>query len=219
MSTRAMRDDWHDVARWEPPLVGPPVAAAADDAEAPHPGVPTVAELEAMERAAREDGHAAGLAEGRAAARRELEQSLARFEHLLEAAARPLQALDETTERELARLAMTVARRVVAHELRSDPTLVREAVHQAVAALPVATRALRVHLHPDDLSLLRELDVAEAHWELLPDPALTRGGCRLESESSRLDAQVETRLAAIADAVLGDDADGDDDARDGEASA
>jgi flagellar assembly protein FliH len=211
MTTGTPHEAWHDVARWEPPLVGAPVAAEARD-DTPHPGIPTVAELEAMERAAREEGHAAGLAEGRAAARRELERSLARFETLLEAAARPLQALDEATERELARLAVTVARRVVAHELRGDPALVREAVRQAVAALPSATRALRVHLHPDDLSLLRELDAAEAHWELLPDPALTRGGCRLESESSRLDAQVETRLAAIADAVLGDDA--EDDARD-----
>jgi len=217
MKTGTPREAWHDVARWEPPLVGAPVATQPRD-EAPHPGIPTVAELEAIERAAREEGHAAGLAEGRAAARRELERSLARFESLLEAAARPLQALDEATERELARLAVTVARRVVAHELRSDPALVREAVRQAVTALPAATRALRVHLHPDDLALLRELDVAEAHWELLPDPALTRGGCRLESESSRLDAQLETRLAAIADAVLGDDAD-DDDACEGDAPA
>ena len=38
------------------------------------------------------------------------------------------------------------------------------------------------------------------------DPALARGDCRLESEHSRLDARVETRLAAIIDALLGDEA-------------
>ncbi|MES1153475.1 MAG: FliH/SctL family protein [Rhodanobacter sp.] len=43
---------------------------------------------------------------------------------------------------------------------------------------------------------------------MLADPALSRGDCRLESERSRLDARVETRLAAMIDAVLGDDAGG-----------
>ena len=202
MSASPPADAWQEVVRWEPPLVGAPVPAGAGQAAAP--AAPTVAEMEALERAAREEGRAAGLQEGREAARRELQQSLARFESLLAAAARPLRSLDEATERELARLAMTVARRVIAHELRTDPALVRTAVRQAVDALPAAPRRLRIHLHPDDLALLRGLDAAETDWTLLPDPAMTRGGCRLESESSRLDAQLETRLAAVVDAVLGE---------------
>ena len=200
MSLASKRDPWSGVIRWEPPVVGAPVAgpetAAAD-------GHPEEVDLAALEQAARERGHADGLREGREAARGELEQSLARLEALFDAAARPLQSLDEATEREMARLAVAVARRVVAHELRIDPGLVRQAVHEAVAALPSATRSLRVHLHPEDLALLRELNATETDWELSADPGLSRGDCRLESESSRLDARVETRLAGIVDAVLG----------------
>ena len=62
-----------------------------------------------------------------------------------------------------------------------------------------------------DLAVLREYAVAEEHWQLLPDPALARGDCLLESERSRLDGRVETRLAAVVDAVLGlDEDDGDE---------
>ena len=175
-----------------------PESPAADDATA---GI----DLEALELAARERGRADGLQEGREAARGELEQSLARLDALFVAIARPLQSLDEATEREMARLAMVVARRVIAHELRTDPSLIQRAVHEAVAALPSAARDVRVHLHPEDLALLRELNAADAQWELLPDPALSRGDCRLETGNSRLDARVETRLASLADAVLGDD--------------
>ena len=72
-------------------------------------------------------------------------------------------------------------------------------------------RVLEVRVHPDDLALLREHAVAEEHWQLLPDPALARGDCLLESERSRLDARVDTRLAAVVDAVLGmDEDDGDE---------
>jgi flagellar assembly protein FliH len=97
---------------------------------------------------------------------------------------------------------------VITRELHLSPELIARAVREAAAALPAATRELRVHVHPADLALLHELGAAESHWQLLADPSLARGDCQLESERSRLDARVETRLAAVIDAVLGDDTDG-----------
>ncbi|MBA2077196.1 FliH/SctL family protein [Rhodanobacter sp. PCA2] len=196
----------HDVAmdfrRWELPQVGAaPAPAATTNAASAQP---TVRELEQLEQQVRDEGRAAGLAEGRAAAALELRERMAQLDAVCEAAARPLQAFDEQVALELARLAMVVAGRVVARELQLAPELVVRAVCEAAEALPAATRELRVHLHPQDLALLQELDAAERHWQLLADPALARGDCRLESEHSRLDARVETRLAAVVDAVLGE---------------
>ncbi|WP_049623329.1 FliH/SctL family protein [Frateuria defendens] len=191
--------------RWEPPQMGEPAAPPAPE----EPPRPTVSELEDLERQAREEGYAAGRREAQAEADRQLKARLAELEALYAAAAHPLAALDAATEQELARLALVVARRVIAHELRTMPELVVQAVQQAAAALPSANRALRVRLHPDDVALLRRLDAAESDWQLVADPALARGDCRLDSGSSRLDARVETRLAAVVDAVLGLDAEDD----------
>ncbi|MEW5833431.1 MAG: FliH/SctL family protein [Pseudomonadota bacterium] len=209
MAAQIIRDAIAGFERWELPpvldrLAAEPVAEAG--------GPPTVAELEALERQAREEGYAAGRAEGLADAAREREAMVRRLEALLEAATRPLDALDEATEQELARLAAVIARRVVAHELATSPALIVQAVQQAARALPAATREVRVRVHPDDLAVLRQHEVAEEHWQLLPDPALVPGDCLLESDRSRLDARVETRLAAVVDAVLGigSDDDGDD---------
>lgn len=197
------REQLKDFRRWELPEVGEPKPAEAAEAQA---ALPTVADLEGLEREARDAGYAAGLAEGRAAADAELREKLALLDGILHAAARPLEALDDATEQELARLALVIARRVVGHELKTSPALIVRTVREAALALPAATRNLRVYLHPDDLALLRELEAAEPNWQLLPDPDMQRGDCLLESESSRLDAKVETRLAAIADAVFGDEA-------------
>jgi flagellar assembly protein FliH len=141
-----------------------------------------------------------------AAARDLINSRMARLDALLESAARPLHAMDELVELELARLAMTVARQVLSHELRTSPDLVVEAVRQAVLALPAASGSLRVRLHAEDLSLLRTLGMAEENWQLVADPTLQRGDCMLETERSRLDARLETRLAAVVDAVLGAEA-------------
>lgn len=199
----AIHDAGMGYQRWELPNVGDepaPASQAANDL----PPQPTVRDLEALEQQARDEGRAAGLAEGRALAQQELLQRLAQFDALCEAAARPLQAMDEQVLRELAQLAMVVASRVVAHELKLSPELVAHAVREAAGALPAATRELRVRLHPQDLALLQSLGAAEKHWTLQADPALARGDCVLESERSRLDARVESRLAALADAVLGE---------------
>ena len=190
------------IQRWELPHVGILQAASRATNAVPQP---TVRELEAIERQAREEGYAAGRAEGLIAAQQQLREQMARLDALYNAAAFPLQALDQQTEQELARLAMLVARRVIVHELRLSPGLILQAVRQAAAALPAATRELRVHVHPDDLDLLRESGAAESHWQLLADPLLARGDCRLESERSRLDARVDTRLTAVIDAVFIDD--------------
>jgi len=193
-----------DFQRWELPNVGiRPTASQAANA----PPQPTVRELAALEQQAREEGYAAGHAEGLAAAQQQLRERMARLDALYDAAARPLLALDEQTGQELVRLATIVAGRVITRELQLSPDLIARSVREAAAALPAATRELRVRVHPEDLALLQELGAAESHWQLLADPALTRGDCQLESERSRLDARVETRLAAVIDAVLGDGAD------------
>jgi flagellar assembly protein FliH len=191
-----------DFKRWELPNVGTQLATPK---AANMPSPPTVGELAQIERQAREEGYAAGHAEGLAAARQELQKRVAKLDAVYEAAAHPLQALDEQTGQELARLATIVARRVIVRELQLSPELIIQAVRQAASAMPAATRELRVRVHPDDLVLLRDAGAVESHWQLLADPALSRGDCQLESERSRLDARTEARLAAMIDAVLGGD--------------
>jgi flagellar assembly protein FliH len=194
--------------KWEPPTVGdrPPVTVLEPE---PAPG-PTVYELEEIERQAREEGYAAGLVEGRAAAKAQLDERLARLDGICVAAARPLAALDDATERELALLATVMAERIVGRELQLDPALVALAIRKAADALPSATRELRVWVNPQDMDLLRELGAEEPHWRFGADPKLQRGDCILESTRSRLDARVSTRLTAVIDAVLGDDRDESD---------
>ncbi|GLQ86773.1 FliH/SctL family protein [Dyella flagellata] len=189
--------------RWEPPSVGSDQVAAEPAA----PPGPTVYELEEIERQAREEGYATGLAEGRAAAKKELDERLGRLDTILSAASRPLDGMDDAVERELALLATVIARRVIARELQLDPSLIERAVREATAALPSAARDLRVWVHPSDMDLLRELGAAETHWRFGANPTLQRGDCILESGSSRLDARVSTRLAAVVDAVIGEDLD------------
>lgn len=189
--------------RWELPVVG--AADARDAAEVPDEGPqrPTVAEIEAIERQAREEGFNAGLNEGRAMAKRELAAQVARLDALFAAVERPFADLDNDVVGDLALLATTIAERVLGYELATRPEKIVETVRQAVDALPAASRHLKITLHPADAAIVREHRSSLDHeGTVVDDPALERGDVRLESEHSRLDARVHTRLCAVIDSVL-----------------
>jgi len=159
----------------------------------------------------KEQGYAEGLAQGQ----QQINEQAEYFEKILEALAQPLEEVDFEVEQQISSLAMMVAKQLVRRELKTDPGQVIAAVRQAVSVLPVGARDVRVYLHPEDASLVRESmsmnesSEDEKRWRVVEDPALTRGGCNVETESSRIDATVETRLTSIIVQALGGDRDSD----------
>lgn len=203
------RERFDQFERWELPVVGGPdphVVRAPVEDEGPQR--PTVAEIEAIERQAREEGFNAGLNEGRAMAKRELAEQVARLDALFAAVERPFAELDHEVAGDLAVLATVIAERVLGYEIATQPEKIIDVVRQAVDALPAATRQLKIHLNPADAALVREHRVGVDHeGAIVDDASLERGDVRLESEQSRLDARVRTRLAAVIDSVLEGQAD------------
>jgi flagellar assembly protein FliH len=196
------------VARWTPPAV------AGDGARRARHG-PTVTRLESIEREAFEQGFAAGRDEGLKTvqaemARRvaELDVKIAALDAVFGTLAQPLARLDEQVEAELTQLALAIAKQLVRRELKIDPAQVIGVVRHTVSLLPIAARDIRVHLHPDDAAIVNAklaTPVGEREWLVVEDPLLARGGCRVTTNNSSIDGRLESRLAAAAAALLGDD--------------
>ena len=178
--------------------------------------LPTARELDAMREAARREGFEQGLAEGRRKGaeqiRRELQSARdAEQRHLaeiFEALNAPLAQLDRRIEWEVLALVIAMARQVIRRELRTSPHEVIGAVRAALGQLPVGARDVRVELHPDDARLVRESlqeTQEDARWRILEDPMLQRGGCRVKTDDSLVDATLESRLGAMVSQLLGDD--------------
>jgi flagellar assembly protein FliH len=175
---------------------------------------PTLSELDDIEKIAWEEGHAKGQAAGLAAADKEikrrideLEQRGRQFDAVLKALAQPLEQLDEEVETQLVSLAYTIAKHVVRRELRADPTQVIAVIRETVGLLPLAQRNVRVHLHPLDAAIVRERlaePQAERAWTLVEDPVMSRGGCRVSTDTAQIDARLEVRLANVLNHLLGE---------------
>ena len=171
-------------------------------------GFLTAGRLEALQKDAYDEafnkGYAEGLAGGTAAAQERAE----RFDRLLRALAHPFDELDEAVEKQLVELALTVVRQLFRREIRIEPTHVIGVVREAIQLLPIASRNVQVHLHPEDATLVREsLSPAEGElaWGVVEDPLITRGGCKVTTENSQVDATAESRLQAVISAIAGDE--------------
>jgi flagellar assembly protein FliH len=210
-------------AAWTPPTVaGPLVTFRGRQTSA--------AGLDEELRAARDAGYERGRSEGLATAAAEIAQRLQELDSrrsLIDGLARqladPLQRLDAETIAELARLAVLVGSQLARRELALDPRQVIAIIRECLSSLPGSAREVRIHLHPADARIVREsLDAGSAAspagrpsaeltgtptsgWVLLEDPLMSRGGCRVEAEASRIDARLETRVAAAMVAILGDE--------------
>ncbi|MEJ1961924.1 MAG: flagellar assembly protein FliH [Gammaproteobacteria bacterium] len=170
---------------------------------------------EKEQAAAERANFARGYDEGLATARREIDAQLAvlrgkaaKLDVIMSSLAKPFEELDAEVEQQLTLLALTVGKQMVRRELKTDPSQVIGVIRESVGRLPAAARDVRVHLHPDDAKVVRELLATpgtDRAWNIVEDPAMTRGGCVVRTDVSQIDARLDARLNAVVAAAFGDE--------------
>jgi flagellar assembly protein FliH len=156
------------------------------------------------------DGHAAGRAEGDARGYEEGRQrALAELESLAQPVDAMLAGLEKlkaefrsAQRKEVVDLVGKIARQVIRAELALQPVQMLNLVDEALAAMPPSRDGVEVRLNPEELKRIQELDPKRAKtWNLLPDPSLEPGECRVKSGDHEVDAGCQGRLAACMDQV------------------
>ena len=193
--------------RWEVPRM-----VSVSDIEAENTNPLTVEALEAVQQAAQEEGfklgydegyqqgHEAGLKAGEA----DILQQAQHWQSLIDSLNSPLKAVDAQVEQDLLSMLSLLARQMIYQEIRQRPELVLTAVREALAVLPVSDRQLKVYLNPEDMELVKtglKLD-EDTGWQWYEDPLVSRGGVKLVTADTTIDATVETRLNNLISRLL-----------------
>jgi flagellar assembly protein FliH len=219
------REEMPEFANWTPGAFGatPDARATADAAAAARaaraaaaaapaaPPPPTEAEWLARVQAAREQGYQDGMRDGHAgveAMRQQLNAQLgARFGQMVAELDGQWDALESSMAEAVTATAVQLARQVIRAELATRPEIVAQVAQEAVHAVLVSAKHLRLRIHPGDQGHVAAgaADALQARdVRLLADPQVEPGGCILESDLGRIDARIATRWAAAA-AVYGRD--------------
>ncbi|CAH0136910.1 MULTISPECIES: flagellar assembly protein FliH [unclassified Pseudomonas] len=202
--------DEHDESQPEAPAPEPvaaepqPIVQESEEVALEDVKPLTLDELEAIRQDAYNEGFATGEKDGFRAgqlkAKQEADAALAGRVQALEQVMRhlfePIADQDQQLEAAMVTLVGQVTREVIQRELSGDSSQIRQVLREALKLLPMGAENIRIHLNPQDFELVKTLrDRHEESWRILEDDSLLPGGCRVESEHSRIDASVETRLS------------------------
>jgi len=103
----------------------------------------------------------------------------------------------------IVQLAITIARRIVAAEIRQDRRVVERTVKAALEDL-ACHGELHVRVHPDDRPVVQDILQTDetllgrlSNLRVIGDSSIERGGCIVESDYEIIDADIPTQLAQI----------------------
>ncbi len=186
-------------------------AAAAEASEEPvsaqvqapnEPAQPQV-DLAQIEKTAYESGFRQGEKAGMAIAEKKVEASLRRYSEAILEIGRLRARLFHQVEREVVKLAIEVAKKIVHREIQADREIIQTLVKVALSHVAEKS-AVTVHLHPVDYAYILEHRAELAadaddgrEVSLLADKAIERGGCLIQTECGDIDARIEEEFREV----------------------
>jgi len=162
--------------------------------------VPTVSQLEQIQLQAHEEGYKAGYAEGAQKAHDEAQ----RLTKMIGALEKELQQVDQQIAQDLLNLALEIAKQMLQQTLKVKPDLLLDVVRKAISELPHFNQHAHLVLHPADAELVRTNmgeQLTHTGWKIFEDAQMERGGCRVETAHSQIDATLTTRWKRVASSI------------------
>lgn len=161
---------------------------------------------------AQEEGRQAALQAVEATLKVKIDQQLASLIPALKLAVTQIldarQAWQRHWEQHALRVASAIASRIVRREIDKVPLITLDLVREALN-LAAGNERITLRLHPDDQATLgdRALQLAGelgslAEVRVVADPAISSGGCRVDTEFGSIDQQLEAQLARITEELL-----------------
>lgn len=166
------------------------------------------AEAEQIRQEAREQGFAEGFESGQQDALEGTASAIQGLASAIEAVAHSHDEYTASLEPEILRLVRYITELVIRREVRGDIKVIQSTIRAALKNVLDREHTV-VHLNPEDLEALSQAGidpVAELgkyeRLELTPDETVSRGGCVVESRTLSVDAQLDSQLQRIFEALM-----------------
>ena len=199
-----------DYETWRIPVVSD-FAQGGDQAGDPNSKYLTADKIEQIQKEAYEEAFQQGMQQGISAGQSQIQQQVERLNSVINNLANPLALLDDEVQQELVNLCIALLKQLVRRELKLDPGQVVAVVRDSLSALPLSARKIQVRLNPEDVRLVKDAlgESDDGNWSLIDDPVISPGGCKIVTETSQIDATVESRIAQLITQVFGGERESD----------
>jgi flagellar assembly protein FliH len=176
----------------EPVVVAEPKAPAIDVA--------------GLERAAFDSGFLQGQISGKELAEQKLEAATRRYSEALQEISSLKGVMRTQVEREVVKLAVEVAKKIVYREIRIDPAIIQTLVRVALSHVAEKS-SVTIHLSSVDYAYLlkQRPELAQSEGRdvtYLSDNSIEQGGCLIQTECGDIDARIEEKFREVENAFF-----------------
>jgi flagellar biosynthesis/type III secretory pathway protein FliH len=159
--------------------------------------------IDRLEQEAYEKGFAQGEKDGFELGEKKANKVIENIEKLLKEISRFKKDVLKEYEKEILDLIFAVVEKIVYHEVRRDDTAIKESIFDALE-MAVEKSKVIFNVNPDDYEYVEKLrpDLFRNNKDIksivvTSDPAVSRGGCFLETHRGNIDATIESKLEKI----------------------
>lgn len=161
-------------------------------------------ELAQIRQQAHAEGYAAGQQEGRLTGIQQASAETAQLQTMMGNLQQSLNQVDEQVAQSLLDLALEIARKMVHQTIQIHPEVILKVVSDAIAELPHFNQNAHLILHPVDAELVRSRmgeQLTHSGWKIFTDNQIERGGCKVETAHSHVDAEVGARWKKVVESI------------------
>ncbi|QMU60404.1 MAG: flagellar assembly protein FliH [Gammaproteobacteria bacterium] len=148
------------------------------------------------------NGYEDGLKQGQQA----LNEYKQTFDSVFSSLDNALKEVDQNVIEAITQLAVSISKQIIRRELQINSEQVVSVVKEAIKLLPLDKGRLIIHLNPGDLNVVQKVfnqdDIVHS-YSLVEDPSVQRGGCKLATDDSIIDATIDSQVAQISAKILG----------------
>jgi flagellar assembly protein FliH len=187
-----------------PEVASVPTLQLKSDA-AIEPAKPEI-DIALLEKNAFENGFRQGEIAGLAMAEQKVEAIMKRHSEAILEISRMKPSLYAQAEREVVKLAVEVAKKIVHREIQVDRDIIQTLIRVTLAHVAEKT-PVTIHLNPTDFNYISERQAELSQSEgrnisLTSDKSIERGGCLVETDCGDIDARLEEKFHEVERALF-----------------
>lgn len=164
----------------------------------------------------RQEAYQEGLRQAHQEIEGDRQAAIQQSQALLEEARQSKLKVFRSCEADMVRLVMAMVKKVIAGELKTNPDTIINILQEAIDFLD-RPENITVYVNPQEVDNILEVmdkgyltDIGNSNitMDIKADERISPGGCLLESDAGSVDAQLETRITSVNNAiqeVVGDD--------------
>lgn len=193
----AVGESLQSVSTAQSSVTAPAVLAASRDLSSTVSGLAVANPSVDIVQTSYDDGYAKGYSEGNAAIHQQAVKELSVVIDAIRQSS--VNASEISLHKEVVGLSIDIARLLLSREIQIDSDAMLQLAKAGLEQLPaMGTGSRRIHLHPLDANVVREVIVDLSDVQVVDDLEMKRGDCRITTNISTLECGLDQWLDGVA---------------------